>query len=319
MLGPCIATPSGPSRGSPGSFARSVLEAAGTPRSSTRCAAPTPTARSSTARLDELLRRRTGGCRRAYAAATGADAALRWPDAAAWQAWLAPYRGRSFVRGAVPGGRVVVLPAAARRRRVRRARPVARRRPVRADEAGRAGRASPTRGARVDPPEPQARCSWRACGATRPTWGSSWSPVPAPAGAGIAGRGRPAHLWSLLDALGLRVAWVCDNAGRELVADLLLVDRLLADDLAASVTLHLKPSPYFVSDATARDLADCLGALPGPLGRAAGERLRSAAAAGRLAVAARPLLVRAPGAAARPCRTWRPNSRRPTSWCSRAT
>ena len=89
---------------------------------------------------------------------------------------------------------------------------------------------------------------------------------------------------SVLDPGGLAVAWVCDNAGRELVADLLLVDRLLADGLAATVTLHLKPRPYFVSDATVRDLADCLLALGGePAGR-----LRGAAASGRLRVAADP-------------------------------
>jgi hypothetical protein len=89
-----------------------------------------------------------------------------------------------------------------------------------------------------------------------------------------------------LDAGGLTVAWVCDNAGRELVADLLLVERLLADGLASSVTLHLKPVPYFVSDATARDLVDCLDALARAGAADAVDRLRATAAAGRLRVAA---------------------------------
>jgi hypothetical protein len=88
----------------------------------------------------------------------------------------------------------------------------------------------------------------------------------------------------LLELLGRRdaaIAWVCDNAGQELVADLLLVHRLLAEGHAASVTLHLKPRPHFVSDATARDLADTLAVLGG-----VGDRLRSEAAEGRLRVAA---------------------------------
>jgi hypothetical protein len=97
-----------------------------------------------------------------------------------------------------------------------------------------------------------------------------------------------ARFWDLLEPGGLALAWVCDNAGRELLADLLLVDRLLADGLAAAVTLHLKPRPHFVSDATARDLTDCLLALDATGAADAAGRLRVAAAAGRLLVAADP-------------------------------
>jgi hypothetical protein len=95
-----------------------------------------------------------------------------------------------------------------------------------------------------------------------------------------------ALLWDLLDRGGLTVGWVCDNAGRELVADLLLLDRLLADGLAAAVTLHLKPRPHFVSDATVRDLADCMVALRRTGAHEPVDRLRTAAADGRLAVEA---------------------------------
>ncbi|AKU15137.1 damage-control phosphatase ARMT1 family protein [Luteipulveratus mongoliensis] len=51
-----------------------------------------------------------------------------------------------------------------------------------------------------------------------------------------------------------QVHLIADNAGRELVADLVLIDRLLVTGRAAEVTLHLKPYPYYVSDATTQDL-----------------------------------------------------------------
>src|SRR6185437_11199948 len=50
------------------------------------------------------------------------------------------------------------------------------------------------------------------------------------------------------------VAIICDNAGRELISDLLLADELLSQSgtaLATSVELHVKPAPYYISDATA--------------------------------------------------------------------
>ena len=72
---------------------------------------------------------------------------------------------------------------------------------------------------------------------------------------------------------------VADNAGRELLADLALIDHLLATGLAATVTLHLKPAPYYVSDALVSDVAACLRRL-----RAVGEH--PAAVAARLYTAA---------------------------------
>jgi hypothetical protein len=92
------------------------------------------------------------------------------------------------------------------------------------------------------------------------------------------------------------VAIICDNSGRELLADLLLADELLtgrtqgAAPLAVRVELHVKPTPYYLSDATATDVGKALRRLrgmSGPLG-AAGRRLFQHAAAGRLNVATHP-------------------------------
>jgi hypothetical protein len=93
------------------------------------------------------------------------------------------------------------------------------------------------------------------------------------------------RLWEALATAGPGpVVYVADNAGREITADLLLVDRLLADGLA--VVLHVKPSPTFVSDATVPDVVAALGALAasGDAGSAVAGRLRSAARDGALAV-----------------------------------
>ncbi|WP_171164994.1 ARMT1-like domain-containing protein [Streptomyces sp. I05A-00742] len=83
------------------------------------------------------------------------------------------------------------------------------------------------------------------------------------------------------------VHMILDNAGRELLADLLLADHLLATGRADAVVLHVKPLPYYVSDATAADVRDCLlriAAFSGAAGKAA-RRLREAAAGGRLRLA----------------------------------
>ncbi|MEV0731357.1 damage-control phosphatase ARMT1 family protein [Polymorphospora sp. NPDC050346] len=83
------------------------------------------------------------------------------------------------------------------------------------------------------------------------------------------------------------VCLVADNAGRELLSDLVLVDHLLHAEPAERVTLHLKPYPYYVSDATTADLVGCLRRLAAGPPAAAGiaDRLRTAAADGRLDVA----------------------------------
>ncbi|MFS8197882.1 damage-control phosphatase ARMT1 family protein [Streptomyces sp. CWNU-52B] len=94
-----------------------------------------------------------------------------------------------------------------------------------------------------------------------------------------------ATLWKILDAGEPgKVCLVADNAGPELLPDLVLADHLLTTGRAARVVLHLKPYPYYVSDATTADTLACLDRLTGASGHAAavGERLRRAVVEGRL-------------------------------------
>ncbi|MFB8283307.1 damage-control phosphatase ARMT1 family protein [Kitasatospora purpeofusca] len=78
-------------------------------------------------------------------------------------------------------------------------------------------------------------------------------------------------LWTQLErARGGRICVVADNAGRELLPDLVLIDHLLTCGLATQVVLHVKPQPYYVSDATTTDVL------------ASVERLRTAEVGGRL-------------------------------------
>ncbi|MEU7886410.1 damage-control phosphatase ARMT1 family protein [Microbispora bryophytorum] len=98
-------------------------------------------------------------------------------------------------------------------------------------------------------------------------------------------------LWSLIEAAAPgRICLVADNAGRELLPDLVLADHLLDRGLAAEVVLHVKPLPYFVSDATPADVLACLrrlAAAPGTAGQA-GTRLWGAMEEGRLSLRAHP-------------------------------
>jgi len=92
-----------------------------------------------------------------------------------------------------------------------------------------------------------------------------------------------ADLWAALGP-GASVVVVTDNAGREVLADLVLIDHLLRHDLASTVSLHVKPWPYYVSDATAADVAACLRRLaraPGSAGAVA-RRVGAAMAEGRI-------------------------------------
>jgi hypothetical protein len=98
-------------------------------------------------------------------------------------------------------------------------------------------------------------------------------------------------LWSLLPPSGGgTLCLVADNAGRELVPDLLLVAHLLAHGHAERAVLHVKPHPYYVSDATTADVVDAVRRLTGAGGAAAahGRRLWDALAQGRLTVRAHP-------------------------------
>ncbi|SFF52877.1 Protein of unknown function DUF89 [Actinacidiphila alni] len=83
---------------------------------------------------------------------------------------------------------------------------------------------------------------------------------------------------------------IADNAGRELIPDLILLDHLLNTGRAATAVLHVKPYPYFVSDATTADVLECvrrIGRAPGRAGET-GVRLREALGDGRLAIRTHP-------------------------------
>lgn len=84
-----------------------------------------------------------------------------------------------------------------------------------------------------------------------------------------------------------RIVIICDNTGAELLADLALADCLLDARLVGEVVLHLKPQPFFVSDAMPKDVQDGLAALPrgGPHAAALAGRLDAALTAGRLRLA----------------------------------
>lgn len=100
-----------------------------------------------------------------------------------------------------------------------------------------------------------------------------------------------AVLWQLLPAgAGTTVAVVADNAGRELIPDLILIDHLLLHGHAERIVLHVKPHPYFVSDAMTADVVDCLRRLVEASGEAGriGGRLWNAMATGRLEVRTHP-------------------------------
>ncbi|MFE6288154.1 damage-control phosphatase ARMT1 family protein [Streptomyces sp. NPDC057877] len=80
---------------------------------------------------------------------------------------------------------------------------------------------------------------------------------------------------------------IADNAGRELVPDLLLIAHVLTH---RRVVLYVKPYPYYVSDATAADVIDALRRLVAAPGVAAryGRRLWDALVDGRLVLRAHP-------------------------------
>ncbi|MFF7988784.1 damage-control phosphatase ARMT1 family protein [Kitasatospora xanthocidica] len=101
-----------------------------------------------------------------------------------------------------------------------------------------------------------------------------------------------ALLWATLEqARGRRVCVVADNAGRELLPDLVLIDHLLTRGLASQVGLYVKPQPYFVSDATMTDVlaaVDRLRTAPSRAASEVGERLWQAMGAGALVVRTHP-------------------------------
>jgi hypothetical protein len=89
-------------------------------------------------------------------------------------------------------------------------------------------------------------------------------------------------LWTVLGT-ATEVIVVTDNAGLELLADLILIDHILTAYPACSVQLHVKPLPFFVSDATTADAVACLDRLRRtPATAGAADRIYAAAARGRL-------------------------------------
>lgn len=94
-----------------------------------------------------------------------------------------------------------------------------------------------------------------------------------PSGAGMCGSPRTVHV-------------IADNSGRELIPDLVLVDHLLTTGRADEAVLHVKPYPYYVSDATMADVVDCARRIAQASGSAgeAGKRLWAAMGDGRLDV-----------------------------------
>ncbi len=97
-----------------------------------------------------------------------------------------------------------------------------------------------------------------------------------------------ALLWSTLAAASNpTVCVIADNAGRELLPDLVLIDHLLTSGLASEVVLYVKPSPYYVSDATTADVlatVERFRTSPEREAELIGRRLRRAMGAGTLAV-----------------------------------
>ncbi len=112
-----------------------------------------------------------------------------------------------------------------------------------------------------------------------------------PAGANLIADARPELLPLLTDADHLVL--ITDNVGRELLPDLVLADRLLMLRPGVTVRLHVKPSPYFTSDATPADVLRTVQRLIDgpPVASEMGLRLRNFLSEGRLGIDAHPFYV----------------------------
>ena len=91
----------------------------------------------------------------------------------------------------------------------------------------------------------------------------------------------------------LRVDFICDNVGSDLLFDLALADFLLRQKWVQEIHLHLKGQPFFVSDAMpadARRAVDLLKASPSSGLQALGVRLDEDLSAGRLVFSTDPVL-----------------------------
>lgn len=93
------------------------------------------------------------------------------------------------------------------------------------------------------------------------------------------------RVWEFLAARSVRqVLYVTDNAGAELALDLAFIDHLLESRLVERITLHLKPQPFYVSDAMPQDVEKTLAAFAtaNDETRAIAKRLRAQLNAKRL-------------------------------------
>ena len=90
-----------------------------------------------------------------------------------------------------------------------------------------------------------------------------------------------------------RIILVTDNVGRELLPDLVLADRLLSRRIDLTLQLHVKPSPYFTSDATPADVLKTVQRLIDgpPSASEMGQRLRGFLVSGQLSLATHPFYV----------------------------
>ncbi|MEL7405687.1 MAG: ARMT1-like domain-containing protein [Cyanobacteria bacterium J06558_2] len=90
-----------------------------------------------------------------------------------------------------------------------------------------------------------------------------------------------------------RIDFIVDNAGWELISDLLLVDFLLASNAVNVVHLHLKGHPIFVSDAMIKDVEETIDLLAKDQETAVREfatSLQNHLASGRLILQDHPLM-----------------------------
>ncbi len=84
-----------------------------------------------------------------------------------------------------------------------------------------------------------------------------------------------------------------DNVGRELLPDLVLADRLLSRRMDLTLQLHVKPSPYFTSDATPADVLKTVQRLIDgpPAASEIGHRLRGFLISDQLSLVTHPFYV----------------------------
>ncbi|MFN8455608.1 MAG: damage-control phosphatase ARMT1 family protein [Anaerolineae bacterium] len=81
---------------------------------------------------------------------------------------------------------------------------------------------------------------------------------------------RPYNEQGILEAggqpsvVGACIDFICDNAGTELLMDLVLTDFLLQFGWAEQVTLHVKAQPTYVSDALVADVEMTIAAMKSP-------------------------------------------------------